>query len=455
VPELLRLAVPAVLAGLVSTAVFFTDRLLLGHFDDRALGSMQVAGPWLWSLFNVFGALRTGATTVVGRAVGAGDTEAARRATVGLITVSAGIGLLLAVFGLASRDLVCALMTGTGPEAAPTRELARIYLTVVFPTAPLVLAGEAGIAALQASGDTRTPMRIGIAAGATNLGLSWLLLFGLPLVGLPGLGMAGAALGTAASFVVMGILVAVALLAPGGLIGPVGRQLARRWSGARSHVADQLRRIGRVSLPGLGEKLLFHTGFMVFAGLVGHLGETAMAANQSLLAIESLGFIGAGGFGVAAGALVAQKLGAGAPREARQAGWLSAGLGMAALGAVGLVFLIVPEQLVGLFSSDPDVVALGARCLRIAALAQPLMAVTDALAGALRGAGDTVSPMVVALLGPVVVRLAACYLLAVVLDMGLVGIWLGTTLDWLVRAAVLAGVWAWSAWEARGARRAG
>ncbi len=449
---MVQLATPAILAGLVSTAVFFTDRLLLGQLDPLALGSMQVAGPWLWSLFNVFGALRTGAMTIVGRAIGAGDRAQARRATLGLLGASAGIGLVLALLGLLSRELVCTLMAGSGPETAALRAMAHRYLTVVFPTAPLVLLGEAGIVALQASGDTRTPMRIGIAAGATNLGLSWALMFGLPLVGLPGLGITGAALGTAASFAVVCGLVVAALVAPGGVVGPLAAAWRARSQGARARVGAQLRRIGRVSLPGLGEKLLFHTGFMVFAGLVGHLGETAMAANQSLLAIESLGFIGAGGFGVAAGALVAQKLGAADSAGARTVGWLSAGLGAATLGAVGLVFLLVPDRLVGLFSDDPEVVALGARCLRIAAVAQPLMAVTDALAGALRGAGDTASPMAVALIGPIGVRLGACWLFAVVLDQGLAGIWIGTTLDWAVRASVLAGLWAWSAWEARGAR---
>jgi len=117
---------------------------------------------------------------------------------------------------------------------------------------------------------------------------------------------------------------------------------------------------------------------------------------------------------------------------------------------VSVVFLAIPETLVRAFTDDPEVVALGGRCLRIAAIAQPLMAVCDALAGGLRGAGDTRSPLVVALVGPVVVRLAACWILAVELDWGLMGIWVGTTLDWTVRMVWLGVVW----WQGRWVERA-
>ena len=186
--------------------------------------------------------------------------------------------------------------------------------------------------------------------------------------------------------------------------------------------------------------------FLLFAGIVGRLGAAATTANQSLIAIESVGFIAAAGFGVASGALVAQKLGAGRPDDAAACGWLAAGIGGLSLGAVSLAFVVWPEALVGLFSDDPEVVALGARCLRVAAVAQPLMAISDALAGGLRGAGDTRGPMRVALIGPVCVRLTACWLLAVQLDLGLLGIWLAQAFQRLITSLLLSGLWIKRGW---------
>jgi Na+-driven multidrug efflux pump len=72
--------------------------------------------------------------------------------------------------------------------------------------------------------------------------------------------------------------------------------------------------------------------------------------------------------------------------------------------------------------------------MKIASIAQPLMAFCDCFAGSLRGAGDTKSPMIAAIFGPVAVRITACYLLAFTFELGLVGIWIGSTFDWGVRA---------------------
>ena len=167
-----------------------------------------------------------------------------------------------------------------------------------------------------------------------------------------------------------------------------------------------------------------------------------MTTNQILIAIESLGFIGADAFGIAASALVARKLGAGEVEAAQRAGWLAAGLGGAALLLVSALFLLQAEPLLRMFSEDPRVLQIGLHCLMIATAAQPLMAIAQSLAGALRGAGDTTTPLLVALLAPLGLRLTLCWWLAFELELGLAGIWWATTSDWLLRCVLLAaGFW--------------
>ncbi len=434
--EVVRLAFPAIVAGLAGTLVFFTDRLMLGRFSADALGSMQVSGPVLWSVHSVFGAFAAGTLAVVGRASGAGQTDRAERTTAATLLFALGIGVITAVLGFVTRDPIAALMTGSGPETAVLREHASIYMGIVYPLLPFVFVAASGTVALQAAGDTQTPMRIGILTGLINLGVSGFLLFGW--WGAPRMGIAGAAIGTAAAFTAQALLTVWALGNSSGRRLP----LAEAWAGFRA----LMRPVLRIAGPAFGEKLIFHVGFLVFASIVGRLGAVATAANQSLIAIESLGFIAAAGFGVASSSLVARKLGAQDPAAAATCGWLSVGLGAVSLSLVSVIFLVFAEELVTLFTPDAEVVALGARCLRVAAIAQPLMAISDSLAGALRGAGDTRSPMVVALVGPVVVRLAACWWLTVELDMGLLGIWIGTTLDWAVRGLALGVVFARGRW---------
>jgi Na+-driven multidrug efflux pump len=210
-----------------------------------------------------------------------------------------------------------------------------------------------------------------------------------------------------------------------------------------------LKPVLKVAGPAFGERAIFHTAFLVFVAYVGMLGDLAVVTNQALVAIESIGFMVTHGVGIAAGALVAQKLGAKAFDDAAQIGWLSAALGIAVLGGVAVAFLIVPEHLIRLFLGQDNeaAVELGVPCLRMAAIALPLMAITDSMAGALRGAGDTRTPMLVALAGPVTMRLAMCWYLALHLGWGLYGIWVGTTLDWGVRAVVLSWVYKRGKWK--------
>ena len=435
VHEVWRLVVPVIIQGMVVTVVFFTDRLLVGRYSDIALASMQISGPLLWSLFSIFAAFTAGTMAVIGRAVGAKDATEARQTLNGAFLLAAAIGLITMLGCLALQDWFAHVLA-SGDDAADAQALAVLYMRIVFYGLPLNLIQIAGVTALQADGDTRTPMWISTVQGVLNLGVSWALLWGAgPL---PALGIEGAAIGTLVSFAVGAVAVTVQLATRDGIVKldpKIGASL------------ESLRPVLKLSVPAFGEKIAFHTAFVIFAAYVGHLGTLEMSANQALIAIESLGFMVAHGFSVAASALVAQKLGAERPDQAKAVGWISAILGAGVLGAVGLLFWFIPETLLGWFTDNPELIAMGTPCLKLAAVIQPVMAVCDAMAGSLRGAGDTRSPMVAALLGPGLVRLFFCWFLAFELELGLYGIWVGTSLDWIVRLVFLIWVFRRGKWQ--------
>ncbi|MFT5681899.1 MAG: MATE family multidrug resistance protein [Myxococcota bacterium] len=433
---MIRLAWPAVVQGLLTTVVFFTDRLILGGYSDAALGSMSISAPLMWSVFSVFGAISAGTMAVVGRRIGAGKGAEAGEVMGAVLVASALLGLVVAAGGIPLRHTIAAVLAGGMDTSQTIRDMAAVYMGIVFAIAPLKLVGDAGFTALQASGDTRSPMWISGLCGGLNLLLSWLLVGGQ--LGAPQLGVVGAAIGTAAAFSLQPILVLAVACSPGATF-PIRRPTRA--------LSELLGPVARISLPTLGEKGIYHAAYVAFSALVGWLGDVAMTAHQALMAIESLGFMAAGGFGVAASAIVAQRLGAGKPDEAARAGWYATGLSIGALSGVSVLLWVFPEPLIGVFTDDAAIIATGAQCLRIAAVAQPLMALTDGMAGALRGAGDTKNPMIAAIAGPLVVRLSMCWLLAFHLELGLLGIWIGTTLDWAVRGVFLAVVFVRGKWR--------
>jgi Na+-driven multidrug efflux pump len=182
---------------------------------------------------------------------------------------------------------------------------------------------------------------------------------------------------------------------------------------------------------------VFHGGYLAYVAVIALLGATAMAANQALISIEALSYQIAEGLGVAAGVLVGQQLGEGRPDEASRSCLVASGLAVTVLSGFALIFAATPRLLLGMFSADPTVIDAGATALLVAAAAQPVMAFAVVTAMALRAAGATRTLLWTTAACGVVIRLAATWVFAVSLDLGLLGVWLGSGVDWLAHAAIL------------------
>ena len=138
--EVTALALPAAAQALLSVVIFFTDRLLLGRYDSEALGSMQISGPVLWSLFSLFSAFCAGLLAVVGRSVGAKDPERAGNAIVAAFGFAIITGVFVGLLCWYARGLISGAMT-TGPEAVALEGLANSYMGIVLFATPFALLG--------------------------------------------------------------------------------------------------------------------------------------------------------------------------------------------------------------------------------------------------------------------------------------------------------------------------
>ena len=431
--EVLSLVWPAVIQGLLSTIILFSDRLILGQYSDLALGSMQVSGPLMWSLFSLFGAYGSGVLAIIGRSMGASDHRRASQTLGTALCIGLLLGTIVGFLGFWSAPSITSCMLGTRTSESLIAPMSITYLKTVMLSGPLILMGAVTTVAFQASGDTKTPMWLTLFSGCMNLLVSWILVFGIGPF--PEWGILGAAIGTACATTSNALL---------GLLLVYIRK-KKLYIGRPSFFDMQA--IFRISWASFGEKILFHSGFLIFAAYIGRLGDIEMTTHQSLMAIESLGYIGAHAFGIAAGTLVAQQLGKKNPQRAEESVWFSATVGVYTLCAIGLFFVLFATPLIRLFSTDPLVLSLGIQCMYVAGVAQPLMAITDVFGGALRGAGDTKTPMKVAIVGPLILRPLLCYLLCFHFNMGLLGIWIGSTADWLVRSLWLYFAFRKGAWK--------
>jgi MATE family multidrug resistance protein len=428
--EVRRIALPAIASSLLQTMVFVVDRAMLGHHAESSLAAMQVAGPIEWSLWSIFMAFEVGTIARIGRHVGAKDRPRARRALVLSFGFAVAAGLAVAVLWPAFLPL----LGHAFPDASGVAvHEARAYLAWTLSASPIVFATATGIAALSAAGDTRTPLLAGVVANVLHVGLNRVLILGA--FGVPALGIRGAGISTTITFGVEGAFLVVSLLAR-----TRGVSLRRDPGAARTtrfEYRAERRALVRVASPAVLERVLYHVGYLGFIAALGRLGDPSMAANQSLISVESICFLSADGFGLAAAALVAQKLGAGEAKEVPRAVRIALGYAIGLLTTLGFAFLAARRFVLPLFSADAEVIALGAAAVPVLAVAQPFMATAIVLAQSLRGAGMTRPVLGVSAVSALVVRISCTWLFALGLGLGLTGVWIGSTCDWFVRSVLL------------------
>jgi multidrug resistance protein, MATE family len=429
--EVRRIAVPAILTSLLGTLVFVVDRVMLGHYSETSLAAMQIAGPVEWSLTSIFLAFEVGTIARVGRHIGARDRTRARRAAL----LSFGVALVAGVAVALLWPPIAPHLGRLFPRASPAAvDDARGYLSITLAASPIIFSSAAAIATLSAAGDTRTPLAVGVAANLFHVGLNRVLILGA--FGIPALGMRGAGISTALTFCIEATLMVASLFRR-------TRPVSLRRSAGPSSASDyreEAHALGEVAIPAVAERVLYHAGYLGFIWVLARLGDEAMAANQSLISVESICFMSADGFGIAAAALVAQKLGAGEPQEAAKAARIAMRYAIVLLTTLGLVFLATRSLSLPLFSRDATVIALGSAAVPVLAVAQPFMATATVLAQSLRGAGRTRAVLVVSATGAFVVRIACTWLFAITCGFGLTGVWMGSTCDWIVRSVLLVGL---------------
>ncbi|HFD39231.1 MAG TPA: MATE family efflux transporter [Anaerolineae bacterium] len=417
--DVLRLALPAMGEQLLSMMVGIVDTFLVGHLGAASLAAVGLANQWVFMAMTLFGAIATGATALIARFIGARDPEQADEVLRQAMLLGVLVGIAATVLGLTLTEPAIRLLGAQGEVIALGTAYLRIVAGIFFFSTLMFI----GNASLRGAGDTRTPLLVMLVVNTCNVAVAWTLVNGA--FGAPRLGVVGSALGAATGRLVGGVLVVAILLR-----GRSGVRL--RLSGLRFD-GGLIRRILHVGLPTGLEQLLFRTGHMVFARILAEMGTVVYAANQVAINAWSLSFMPGFGFALAATTLVGQSLGAEDPEGAQRRGYTAYRLGAALMGAVGLTFLLFPAQIMGFFTDEADIIAVGTLPLQMVGVIQPILAATMIFAGALRGAGDTRWPMAMTGISIWLIRLPLAYLFGLVLGWGLPGAWGAFALDLSLR----------------------
>ena len=242
------------------------------------------------------------------------------------------------------------------------------------------------ITALRAIGDVKTPLIIGVIMNLFAIFFMLVLVNGW--LGFPKYGVVGAALGNGVSFVIGAALLIVFWLS---------NQLQVRYSSIFNFDIKRVKEIFEVGLPAALEQVIFQIGITAFLILVAFYGTEAYAAYGIGVQILSFSIVIGFGFSIAGATLVGQHLGAKNQEQAKRAGWGAMRLSIISMTFFGVLITIFAEPLARYMIDNDEVVRLTVIFIWLLGSMQPLMAIEFSLGGALRGAGDTKTPLVITL----------------------------------------------------------
>lgn len=430
----LLLCGPAIMAQLASVLLEFIDASMVGSLGAAASASIGLVSTTTW-IFNGFCiALGQGFSVQLAHRVGAGDFFGARSILRQGMLVVLAFSLILALAGVAIAE---PLPRWLGGEAS-IRPDASAYFLIYAAFLPFMQIGLYGSTMLECSGEMLVPSVLYIVMCVLDVIFNFLLIFPTREVSvlgieftMPGAGMGvkGAALGTGIAEVIAGVLMMWVLLFRNKNLRIVGEK------GSFIPTRECLAKAFDVTGPMWVQNLVMRGAYVASTLIVAPLGAVAIAANSFAIIAESFCYMPGYGMGDAATTLVGQSLGAGRKDLARSFSRITLGLGVGMMSSLAVLMYFFAPQIMALLSVDPDVVALGARCLRLEAFAEAGYAASIVAYAACVGAGDTKIPTALNFVSVWIVRIGLALLLTP--KYGLMGYWIAMLVELNVRGLLM------------------
>ena len=416
---ILALAWPTMLEQLMQTAVQYIDTAMVGSLGTEAMAAVGATTTVGWLIGGMVSAWGVGFLSFIARACGAGDKQAAAKASAQAVIVTAAAGVVFTAVTLGLSGVIPVWMQ-VDPAIRPTasRYFFILYTPMLFRAATIIFG-----TVLRAAGDTKTPMKVGIWVNLINVVLNFLLIYPtrpLTVLGLTfpmpgaGMGVVGAAAASAIAVAVGGIYIAIVLWKH-PMISPKGQRF-------RPDKAILMPTV-RVAIPNMLQRFGTSLGYVSFAAMINALGQVATSAHTVANTVESLFYIPGYGMQTAAATLAGNAYGAKDGKRMKRLARMFIPIEVGLMILSGGALFLLAEPLVRLFSADEAVIALGTTVLRMVALSEPFYGFSIIVEGMMQGVGRTKLPFIFNVAGMWGVRILGTFICTVFLGMGLVSAW--------------------------------
>jgi len=377
---ILLLAIPMVLELVLESVFAVVDVFFVSRLGADAVATVGLTESMLIIIYAVAMGLSVGAMAIVARRIGERDRDGASRAAVQAVVLGLVVAVPIGIGGATFAKPLLSLM-GASPGVLDNSLYAAIMLGANVVIMMLFLIN----AAFRGAGDAAIAMRVLWIANAINICLDPCLIFGLGPF--PRLGVVGAAVATTTGRSV-GVLIQLYWLS----------QQQGRIAIRREHLRIDpvvMSSMVRLSASAVFQALISNTSWVGLVRILASFGSDALAGYTIAIRVVIFALLPSWGLANAAATLAGQNLGAGKPERAATSVWHACLYNMLFLGAVSVVFVVLPRPLVASFTGEPAVAEVAVRGLRIVSSGFVFYAFGMVLTQAFNGAGDTFTPTVI------------------------------------------------------------
>ena len=419
---------PVFIEVLLGSLFGMVDMMMVGRISEHAAQAVSAVGMTNQPVFlglSFVQALNVGGTAIIARYYGAKKYK-----NISLVLKHV---MLLAMLGfvipisvlmiLLAPDVLAFLGADSSVIEVGSGYFRVIMIGFIFQSFSFTMT-----AALRGIGETKVPMRNNLIANSLNVLGNAVLIYGL--FGFPVLGVTGAAISTALSNVIaMSLNLRYVLSKKSVLYLDFKEKFEFRF--------EMMKDLIRIGLPTALEQLALRVGIISFLNIVSGLGTNVYAAHQISLNILNLTYSPAQAFGITASTLMGQSLGAKNEQLARMYTRMCQRIGFVIAIGMSLFIFFGSKILAEFYSTDTEIIRNTMIALTIVAFVQPFQSHQLITSGALRGAGDTVWPLIAIFVGSVLIRVSLGYVFVNMIGLGLAGAWYAVFIDQFIRWLII------------------
>ncbi|WMT40909.1 MATE family efflux transporter [Paenibacillus sp. D2_2] len=410
------------------------DVFMLSRVSDTATGAVGLANEIIFFCILMFGFVGIGTSVAVSQYIGARREQEASRISALAITINLIFGIIVSIALFSFGEPLLRLLN-LNPEQVG---IASHYLKIIGGFIWIEALSYAISSVIRSTGHTKSVMYVTLGVNIIHMTGNYLLIFGN--FGFPQWGVTGAAVSTVISRL-LGIIVLIVILYR-RIPAPIHRKDYVTWDGS------YVKQIMSIGLPAAGEHLSWQSQYLMIISFVNMIGVTALNTHVYVMNVSNYFMALAMAIGSGTEIIVGQMVGAGEMKAAYRRLIKSVRTSfLLTFVIVGIASLLFRYQMIGMFTKDPDIIAVGATIFLLSIVLEPGRTFNTVIINSLRAAGDARFPVMMGVLSMWGVSVPLAYVLGVHFGIGLLGIWIAFTVDEWLRGVIMLLRWRSRAWE--------